>query len=80
MNPQRVIGVDLGGPKILAGVVDRDGSVERRHEWPTPLDSQEELLQGLARAVEGVLEDGAAAIGFGIPRRSTSGAGAPSPR
>src|SRR5919204_414348 len=67
MNPQRVIGVDLGGTKILAGVVDRDGSVERRQEWPTPLHSQEELLQGLAQAVDGVLEDDVAAIGFGIP-------------
>src|SRR5918912_634154 len=67
MNPQRVIGVDLGGTKILAGVVDRDGSVEERREWPTPLDSQEELLQALARAVEDVLADDVAAIGFGIP-------------
>jgi glucokinase len=67
MNPQRVIGVDLGGTKILAGAVDRDGSVARRHEWPTPLHSQEELLQALAQAVDGVLDDDVAAIGFGIP-------------
>jgi glucokinase len=67
MDAQRVIGVDLGGTKILAGVVDRDGSVEQRREWPTPLDSQEELLQALARSVEDVLEDDVAAIGFGIP-------------
>src|ERR671923_1137084 len=67
MEAQRVIGVDLGGTKILAGVVDRDGSVERRHEWPTPLDSQETLLQGLARAVDGVRDEDVAAIGVGIP-------------
>src|SRR5438067_2789792 len=67
MNPQRAIGVDLGGTKILAGVVGRDGSVEERREWPTPLDSQEELLQALARSVEDVLADDVAAIGFGIP-------------
>ncbi|HYZ77724.1 MAG TPA: ROK family protein [Gaiellaceae bacterium] len=67
MDPQRVIGVDLGGTKILAGVVDRAGSVERRRESPTPLDSQEELLQALARSVEDVLEDDVTAIGFGIP-------------
>jgi glucokinase len=65
--PQRVIGVDLGGTKILAGVVDRDGSVERRRELPTPLDSQDELLDGLAEAVEDVLEEDVAALGFGIP-------------
>jgi glucokinase len=65
--PQRVIGVDLGGTKILAGVVDRDGTVERRRELPTPLDSQDGLLGGLASAVEDVLADDVAAIGFGIP-------------
>jgi glucokinase len=67
VTSQRVIGVDLGGTKILAGVVDRDGNVERRRELPTPLDSQDELLRGLAEAVEDVLSDDAAAIGFGIP-------------
>ena len=67
MAPQRVIGVDLGGTKILAGVVDRHGSVERRRELPTPLDSQDELLRGLAEAVEDVLADDVAALGFGIP-------------
>jgi glucokinase len=64
---QRVIGVDLGGTKILAGVVDRDGTVERRRELPTPLESQDELLRGLADAVEDVLADDVAALGFGIP-------------
>jgi glucokinase len=62
-----VIGVDLGGTKILAGIVDRDGTVERRRELPTPLDSQDELLQGLAGAVEDALEEDVAALGFGIP-------------
>src|SRR5919206_576709 len=56
MAPQRVIGVDLGGTKILAGIVDRDGTVDRRREVPTPLESQDELLRGLAGAVEDVLE------------------------
>jgi len=65
--PQSVIGVDLGGTKILAGVVDRDGTVERRRELPTPLESQDELLRGLAEAVEDVLSDDVAALGFGIP-------------
>jgi glucokinase len=64
---QRVIGVDLGGTKILAGVVDREGNVERRRELPTPLDSQDELLEGLAAAVDDVLEEDVAALGFGIP-------------
>ena len=36
MDDTHAIGVDLGGTKILAGVVARDGSVVRRHERATP--------------------------------------------
>jgi glucokinase len=61
------IGVDLGGTKILAGVVGRDGSVVRRHERPTPQDSQEHVLAELEGAVEELLDDSIAAIGFGAP-------------
>jgi glucokinase len=60
------IGVDLGGTKILAGVVDRDGSVVRRHERPTP-HTQDELLAELDAAVEELRDDTVAALGFGIP-------------
>src|SRR3989441_8799266 len=61
----RVIGVDLGGTKIAAGVVMLDGTIGERCERPTPLESQEELLE----ALDGVVEElgDAAAIGFGIP-------------
>ena len=67
MAEQRVIGVDLGGTKILAGVVDRAGTVDRRRERPTPTGSEEELLAALVDAVEEQLDDDIAAIGFGIP-------------
>jgi glucokinase len=67
VTQQRVIGVDLGGTKILAGVVDRSGAVERRRESPTPVGSQDELLRGLEAAVAEVLDDGVVAIGLGIP-------------
>ena len=67
MDGKRVIGVDLGGTKILAGVVDRDGHVERRREHSTPVTSQDDLLAGLDAAVEELLEDDVVAIGFGIP-------------
>ena len=67
MDGQRVIGVDLGGTKILAGVVDRDGQVEQRREHATPVTSQDDLLAGLDEAVEELLGDDVAAIGFGIP-------------
>jgi glucokinase len=67
LDGKRVIGVDLGGTKILAGVVDDAGHVERRREHPTPTASQEELLAGLDAAVEELLSDEIAAVGFGIP-------------
>jgi glucokinase len=67
LDGKRVIGVDLGGTKILAGVVDRDGQVEQRREHATPVSSQDDLLAGLDAAVEELLEDGIAALGFGIP-------------
>jgi glucokinase len=68
-GPARVIGVDLGGTKILAGVVGPGGEIEVRRERPTPLGSQDELLGGLDAAVGELLDEGIAAIGFGIPTR-----------
>jgi glucokinase len=67
LNGKRVIGVDLGGTKILAGVVDREGHVDHRREHPTRTGSQDELLAGLDAAVEELLTDEIAAIGFGLP-------------
>jgi glucokinase len=67
MSATYAIGVDLGGTKILAGVVARDGQVVRRHERPTPQDSQESVVRELEAAVAELLDDSVAAIGFGVP-------------
>lgn len=67
MTATHAIGVDLGGTKILAGVVDRDGGIVRRHERMTPVDSQESLVRELEIAVEELLSDDVAAIGMGVP-------------
>ena len=67
MNEKRVIGVDLGGTKILAGIVDREGRVEHRREHQTRTASEDELLAGLDEAVEELLTDEIGALGFGIP-------------
>ncbi len=67
MDGKHAIGVDLGGTKILAGVVARDGSVVRRHERQTPQDSQEHVIDELRAAVEELLDDTVAAVGFGVP-------------
>ena len=68
MSANRVIGVDLGGTKILAGVIE-DGKVTRTVEHPTPITSQDALLDGLAKAVRELSLDGVKAVGFGIPSR-----------
>ena len=67
MSAPRVIGVDLGGTKIATGSVDAEGEVHGRHEVPTPVESQEELLDGIVRAIEPLTNDRPAAIGIGIP-------------
>jgi glucokinase len=67
VSVDRVIGVDVGGTKILAGVVDADGRVEQKHERPTPVGSEDELLAAFDAAVEELRDDGVAAVGFGLP-------------
>ena len=67
MNEARVIGVDLGGTKILAGLVARDGTIGRTIEIATPDGTQELVLAAIDGVVEDLLADGAAAIGYGVP-------------
>jgi glucokinase len=66
-----VIGVDVGGTKILAAVVRRDGSVTEMRETPTPTGSQAAFLAGLEAAVEALLgvDVGIGAVGLGVPSR-----------
>jgi glucokinase len=69
MDGPRVIGVDLGGTKVLAGIVDRDGKVHETVERPTVTTSQAALLDELAAIVGELPLDGVSALGFGIPSR-----------
>ena len=64
-----VIGVDVGGTKILAGVVGSDGTISAHREYTTPLESEDELLDGLETAVHELLDESVVAVGFGIPSR-----------
>ncbi|MFL6018310.1 MAG: ROK family protein [Gaiellaceae bacterium] len=64
---ERVIGVDLGGTKILAGVVEPDGTVERHRETPTPVTSEADVLEALDEAVRALRDDRVVAVGFGLP-------------
>ncbi len=69
MKTSRVIGVDLGGTKILAGVVGRDGSVHRSVERSTPSGGRDEVLAAVDGLVDGLVDADAdvGAIGYGVP-------------
>jgi glucokinase len=67
VHEDRVIGVDLGGTKILAAVVGRDGAIGRTIEIPTPDGPENEVLEAVDGVVGDLLADGASAIGYGVP-------------
>src|SRR2546430_16688297 len=69
VTEKRVLGVDVGGTKILAGIVDPTGKVEHRRERPTELDSQDRLIEEIGAAAEELLDDSVAAGGVGPPFR-----------
>jgi glucokinase len=63
------IGVDLGGTKILAGVVDRGGGLTRTLELPTPAQSQDELVDALVAVVSELRTGQTEVLGCGVPAR-----------
>ena len=70
-----VIGLDVGGTKILSGLVDRDGNVVTEHVVDSPGDSEQDVLDALDAAVETLLDDRVGAIGYGIPANLERGTG-----
>jgi glucokinase len=62
-----VIGVDVGGTKILSGVVDRDGTVLSRHLVESPEGSEANVLAVLEKSIDALLDEGVQAIGLGVP-------------
>jgi glucokinase len=69
MSTNRVIGVDVGGTKVLAGIIDADGNVHETVERATTATSQEALLDELAGVVRELPHGDVAAVGFGMPAR-----------
>jgi glucokinase len=67
MSDGAVIGVDLGGTKLAAGIVDRDGAVVRQTVSPTVHSSQESLLAELERAIAELVVEDVRAVGVGVP-------------
>jgi glucokinase len=62
-----VIGVDVGGTKIRAGMVTRDGSFGPTLEVETPTDGPEPFFEALESVVGELLTEGPKAIGIGVP-------------
>jgi glucokinase len=67
MTSQHVIAVDLGGTKLLAGLVDREGVALRRTVRPTDLSGEEALLDQIEHAIGEIGGDDFGALGVGIP-------------
>ncbi len=68
-----VVGVDVGGTKIAAALVDADGVPLHRVRYPTEISSPQATLDSIARAVDQVIEEAGLlpadiyAVGLGIP-------------
>jgi glucokinase len=62
-----VIGVDVGGTKILSGIVDRDGNVLARDLEESPDASEEKVLAALEESIRVLIDDRVQAIGIGVP-------------
>lgn len=59
------IGVDVGGTKMVAGVLDGDGTVRHRRRRPTPADDGPALVRAIVDLV-GELDGRAAPVGVGV--------------
>ncbi|HET6696919.1 MAG TPA: ROK family protein [Gaiellaceae bacterium] len=67
MSAPHVIAVDLGGTKLAAGLVDREGAVLNRTVEPTDLSGEEAILDQLERVIGAVAGEGFSALGVGVP-------------
>jgi glucokinase len=69
MNAGEIIGVDLGGTKMLLGVLDPDSKVLWESREASTGQSEDELVELLVREVDEAraARSGVAAVGLGIP-------------
>ena len=69
MSPTEAIGVDLGGTKMLVGVLDPDSQVKFESRESSTGQTEDQLLELLVREIEEAREarPGVAAVGLGIP-------------
>ncbi len=64
-----MIGVDLGGTRLRAGIVSRSGELEARVDRPSPAESQDSLIEAIIETVAEMREPGIEAVGCGAPVR-----------
>jgi len=67
VSANSVIGVDLGGTKIAAGVIDRTGALISRSERETPTIDEDTLLTALDDVLADLWDNEIGAIGLGVP-------------
>jgi glucokinase len=68
VSSNRVIGVDVGGTKIAAGIVARGGEVSDVTDRPTPTQSEDAVVRAIVDCVDAlVARHDVAAIGLGVP-------------
>jgi glucokinase len=61
-----VVGVDVGGTKILAATVGTRGELETSREWSTPTESAARAVEAIVHAVRAIAPR-AEAVGVGVP-------------
>jgi glucokinase len=67
MTDERVIAMDLGGTKLLTGLVGRDGVVVRRSVADTVTAGEDELVAQIEGSIEEHIDDSVVGIGIGLP-------------
>jgi glucokinase len=67
VSEERVIAMDLGGTKLLTGLVARDGVVVKRTVAQTDTSSQENVVAQIDRSIEEYMGDEVVGIGIGVP-------------
>lgn len=64
------IGIDIGGTKVAAGLVDQDGSILATARGPIVKDSHDAMLDSICAVVDGLLAEASvapSAIGVAVP-------------
>jgi len=62
-----ILGVDIGGTKVAAGLVDRNGKILEQTRAPMHTGSAEQALQSVTRAIDAFASDGFQSIGICAP-------------